>query len=89
MDRGRLTLGFALAFALVPALSSAAPTGAGAIQVAYVDPGAGSYILQTLVAMLAGAVVAIHIYWAKIKKLFGFSGTHADDDKRGDRPDDD
>jgi hypothetical protein len=45
--------------------------------------------LQTLVAMLAGAVVAIHFYWTKIKKLFGFSGTHADDEKRADRSDDD
>ncbi len=93
MNRRRLALGLALglafALALAPELSSAASSGATAVRVAYVDPGAGSYLLQTLVAMLAGAVVAIHIYWTKIKKLFGLSGTHADDEKRADPPGDD
>ena len=84
-----LRLGLALALALAPALSSAAPTGATGVHVAYVDPGAGSYLLQTLVAMLAGAAVAIHLYWTKITKLLGISGTETDDKKRADPPGDD
>ena len=89
MIRGPLRLGFALTLALAPGLSSAAPTGAAEVNVAYLDPGAGSYVLQTLVAMLAGAAVAIHLYWAKIKKFLGISGADANDEKRADRPDDD
>jgi hypothetical protein len=89
MIRGPFWLGFALAFALVPGLSSAAPTGATAVHVAYLDPGAGSYILQALVAMLAGAAVAIHLYWTKIKKFLGISGADANDEKRADRRGDD
>ena len=40
------------------------------IQVAYLDPGTGSLILQALVAALAGAVVVITSYWQKIRALF-------------------
>ena len=89
MIRGPLRLGFALVIALAPGLSAAAPTGAAAVHVAYLDPGAGSYLLQTLVAMLAGVAVAVHLYWAKIKKFLGLSGADADDQKRADRPGDD
>jgi hypothetical protein len=40
------------------------------VQVAYLDPGTGSLILQALVASIAGAVVAITAYWQKIKTFF-------------------
>jgi hypothetical protein len=39
---------------------------------AYVDPGAGSFLLQALVAAMAGIIVTVNIYWKKIKTLFGF-----------------
>ena len=39
----------------------------------YVDPGTGSFILQALVAMLAGAAVALKVYWGKLRGLFGAS----------------
>ena len=41
------------------------------IRVAYLDPGTGSLIIQAVVAVLAGAVVAITSYWQKIKTFFG------------------
>ena len=37
---------------------------------AYLDPGTGSMILQGLIGLVAGALVAIKIYWAKIRLFF-------------------
>jgi len=37
----------------------------------YLDPGSGSFLIQLLMAVLLGAGVAIRMYWAKIKTLFG------------------
>ena len=45
---------------------------------AYVDPGAGSFLLQALVAAMAGIIVTVNIYWQKIKTLFRF-GSKPDD----------
>jgi hypothetical protein len=52
---------------------------------AYVDPGTGSYIIQILIALLAGAAFAVKIYWRKIKQLLSRSSsegeaTQADDE---------
>lgn len=55
------------------------PAAAGAAQhgalVAYVDPGAGSFLLQALVAALAGIIVTVNVYWTKIKRLLGFGSS--------------
>ena len=65
----------------------AAPTQA---RFAYVDPGAGSFLLQALVAMFAGAVVAVNAYWSRIKRFLGLaSDKSSGDEKPGSRPDDD
>ena len=40
---------------------------------AYIDPGAGSFLLQAVVATLAGAVVAISTYWTKVKQFLGLA----------------
>jgi hypothetical protein len=40
---------------------------------AYVDPGTGSYVLQLIIAALAGIALAIRIYWGRIKGLFSRS----------------
>jgi hypothetical protein len=37
---------------------------------AYVDPGAGSYVVQFLIAGLLGLLYAVRIYWAKLKEFF-------------------
>ena len=34
---------------------------------AYLDPGTGSMILQGIIGAVAGALVALRIYWGKIK----------------------
>ena len=37
---------------------------------AYVDPGTGSYVLQLVLGLLFGGVVAIKLYWKGIKSFF-------------------
>jgi len=37
---------------------------------AYLDPGAGSYILQLIIASLLGGLFAAKLFWKKIKKFF-------------------
>jgi hypothetical protein len=74
---------FSLATVLVIALVAGAASAAGGVahgpRLAYLDPGAGSFILQALVAMLAGAIVAVSTYWAKIKNFLGISKADKDD----------
>jgi hypothetical protein len=87
-------LAFGVAFlcvaASVPGGSQAsdllADTGS---QLAYVDPGSGSFILQALVATLAGAAVAINAYWSKIKRVFGRGAPEQDVDAKDETPSDD
>lgn len=38
---------------------------------AYLDPGAGSFLVQALVATIAGVAVATRAYWTRIKAFFG------------------
>jgi hypothetical protein len=54
------------------------------VQLAYVDPGAGSFILQALVASIAGAAVAVSAYWRRIKRFLGI-GSSGDDADHEDR----
>jgi len=72
-------------------VAQAFATGApgGAAKLAYVDPGSGSFILQALVATLAGAAVLINAYWRKIKQLLGIGAGEQDDHAADDKPDDD
>ena len=56
------------AFVPVTALAVGEPIE---IRAAYLDPGTGSLIIQAVVAVLAGAAVAITSYWQKIKTFFG------------------
>lgn len=37
---------------------------------AYIDPGTGSYVIQLIIAALAGAAFAVKVYWGKIRTLF-------------------
>jgi hypothetical protein len=37
---------------------------------AYLDPGTGSMIVQMIIAGIAGSLVAIKVYWIKIKNFF-------------------
>lgn len=37
---------------------------------AYLDPGAGSYVTQILLGIVFGGLVTIKLYWKKIKGFF-------------------
>ena len=47
---------------------------------AYIDPGAGSLLLQVLMGGLAGAAVVAKVYWKNLMARFGRgNGTTSDD----------
>ncbi len=37
---------------------------------AYLDPGAGSIVLQAIIAAVAGGFMVMRTYWSKVKQLF-------------------
>lgn len=45
---------------------------------AYLDPGSGSLIFQTVVAMLAGAAYGARVYWGTIRGWFTRRGKAVD-----------
>ncbi|MFA6715040.1 MAG: hypothetical protein WC082_08890 [Victivallales bacterium] len=49
---------------------------------AYLDPGTGSYIFQILIAVLAGALFGIKIFWHQVKAFLAnlFSKNKKDDE---------
>jgi hypothetical protein len=56
----------------------------------YLDPGSGSFLIQLLIAAIAGASIAIGANWSKIKRLLGKKKNKAesDVDENGDDDDD-
>ena len=66
---------------LVPGLTQAAlgPSDPAGLRLAYLDPGAGSFVIQALVATLVGVAVVLRLYWRKVKALFGV-GVEAEED---------
>lgn len=50
---------------------------------AYLDPGTGSLMLQSMLALFAGAAVTLKLYWAKLKSFFAHGKSspadHADE----------
>jgi hypothetical protein len=50
------------------------------LQLAYIDPGAGSFMIQALVAALAGVAVTGRLYWTKIKAMLGIATPDEDDE---------
>ncbi len=67
--------GFALVFAFLAALPGSA--------LAYLDPGAGSALLQGILAALVSAAVVVRMYWhqllAFLRKLFKRTDTQDED----------
>ena len=49
------------------------------LRLAYLDPGAGSFMIQALVAALAGIAVTTRLYWTKIKSMLGMATPDEDD----------
>jgi len=45
---------------------------------AYIDPGSGSLIIQTLIGALVGITIAVRVYWERIKMKFSSSSKSND-----------
>ncbi|HUV73162.1 MAG TPA: hypothetical protein VMW79_02525 [Anaerolineae bacterium] len=71
--RHRKCLTHSAVFALLLLIASAPAAHA------YIDPGTGSYVIQLLIAALAGLAVAVKIYWNRIKGLFSRSSQETED----------
>jgi hypothetical protein len=56
---------------------------------AYIDPGSGSFIIQALLAALAGAAVAVNAYWKRIRRFLGFEEAEKPEPSGNDAPADD
>jgi hypothetical protein len=54
----------------------------------YLDPCSGSFLIQLLIAAIAGAGIAIAISWGRIKRFFS-KNKHVDADKDVDEDEDD
>lgn len=67
---------------VLPGLAFAWTSGQGSqeVRLAYLDPGSGSFMIQALVAALAGIAVTGRLYWTKIKSVLGFSSRTDDED---------
>ncbi len=77
-----------LATALVPELAAASSIATQTrLQLAYIDPGTGSFLVQALVAAVAGIAVTTRMYWHKIKAFFGLE-VESDDASDPSRDDD-
>lgn len=63
-----------------PGLSGSSLRGDPMVQLAYLDPGAGSFVIQALVAALAGIAVTTKVYWHRIMGFFGRATPSDDDD---------
>ena len=92
-DPRRPALAIAIASAVAIASTATSALAAGApdagARLAYVDPGSGSFVLQALVAALAGLAVAINAYWRKIKQVLGLGAPKQNDEAEGTHPSDD
>jgi len=50
----------------------------------YLDPGSGSFLIQLLIAAIAGASIAIGANWSKIKRRFGKKKNNVEADDEDD-----
>lgn len=48
---------------------------------AYLDPGSGSFIIQMIIASVAGVAYAMKMYWSKIKAFIGRRPVEIDPDQ--------
>ena len=51
--------------------------------IAYIDPGAGSFVLQVIVAAAAVTAFALKTWWKKIRAVLGLRGTPDPNDREG------
>jgi hypothetical protein len=87
--RGWWAFWSALALAAVVLDTAADPSRSDStLRYAYLDPGAGSFVIQALVAMLAGVAVTVKVYWHRIRVFLGLAAPEDEEDETSDRRDD-
>ena len=69
-NRVRRNAWWCLCIAAAGVASNLAAGNREPLALAYLDPGAGSFIIQALVASIAGVAVATRVYWTRIKSFF-------------------
>lgn len=73
-DRWRESWSWLLLCVLLVAFAESISPAPGAdLQLAYLDPGSGSFLIQALVALVAGIAVALRTYWDRVKSFLGLS----------------
>jgi hypothetical protein len=55
----------------------------------YLDPGSGSFLIQLLIASIAGIVIFVGVSWRKVKKLFNKNKAETNESDNEDEDDDD
>ncbi len=78
-----IALGFAALLLASHVASAALSTDrlpAEDVRLAYLDPGSGSFMVQALIAALAGVGVAGRRYWTQIKSWLGLETKSLDDE---------
>jgi hypothetical protein len=63
-------------------LADSAAGSAAALLFQYIDPGAGSLLLQLLLGGIAGVAVIAKLYWKKLQGWFGRSDTRSQSDSK-------
>ena len=71
----RFRLGLVVGVGVVTVARGLSPEPSFDFQLAYLDPGSGSFLIQALVALVAGVAVALRTYWEKVRSFLGFSGS--------------
>jgi len=54
--------------------------------IAYIDPGAGSFVLQAIVAAAAGAALAVKLGWKRLRAALGHRAPSDSEDRGGAKP---
>lgn len=65
-ELARLAVGVAVAVALTP----------GTAHAQYLDPGAGSIIVQVVLALVIGTAAAVRLYWGKLSAMLSRRSRH-------------
>jgi hypothetical protein len=69
-----------LATLLLPTVATAAGAGSPpTLVLGYIDPGTGSFLVQAIVAAVAGIAVTSRMYWEKIRGFFGATPRDAEE----------
>jgi hypothetical protein len=71
------------------ALAASIPRAGAGLTLAYIDPGTGSFLVQALVAAVAGIAVTLRMYWSKIRSIFGGTTVAAEGEDAADASRDD